>query len=38
MEKERHRREMDRIKDMERHQKNMKKDKDHSGHIVPGRR
>lgn len=38
MEKDRHRREMDRIKDMKRHQKNMKKDKGHSGHIVPGRR
>ena len=38
MEKERHRREMDRIKDMKRHQKDMKKDKGHSGHIVPGRR
>ncbi len=38
MEKDRHRREMDRIKDMKRHQKDIKKDNGHSGHIVPGRR
>lgn len=35
MEKDRHRREMDRIKDMKRHQKDMKKD---NGHVAPGRR
>lgn len=37
MEKARHRKEMERIKNMKRHQKQMKKDKQH-GHIVPGRR